>query len=310
MENPRIVMANTGIRSLPLRPDLANILTWAAQQAGVDTVRVFSGGQPSSGPRRTGSHRHDGGGAGDIQLFVKGRPVSYLDPAGRAIFSRFVTAASAAGATGIGAGPGYMGGKNSIHVGFGPPAVWGAGGRSANAPDWLRVAFDAGRANPMKPGPVSMAASAPEIAGGGRGGAAEAPVPLPRLAGGGRGGSADAPIAPIPGPAMPPPAETDVGNAFAGLGSGLSLPAGGAAELDAPTGPLQAGLAADQSAMEMRKMHDFLLPAAENTSTSGRPVPKLFGDAAANPKMAEGLFQKLFARPGLADIGGGIRIRA
>ena len=54
---------------------------------------------------------------------------------------KFVSAASAAGATGIGAGEGYMSSDGSrIHVGFGKPAIWGAGGAGGGAADWLREA--------------------------------------------------------------------------------------------------------------------------------------------------------------------------
>lgn len=144
-----VVMANkAAIRSMAIKPELMTILSYAAASAGVDEVRVMSGGQPSKGPNRTGSHRHDLGGAGDLQLIVNGKPLSFTDPDGRAVFEKFVTAAAAAGATGIGAGVDYMG-ANTIHVGFGPESTWGARGKSANAPEWLRTSFAAGRANPM-----------------------------------------------------------------------------------------------------------------------------------------------------------------
>lgn len=155
-----IVMANRGIRSMPIKPELAAILTYAAQRAGVDEVRVTSGGQPVKGPNRTGSHRHDLGGSADLQLIVDGKPVSFTDPNGQAIFSRFATAAAAGGATGIGAGLGYMGAK-TMHVGFGPEATWGAKGASANAPKWLKEAFAAGRQNPIAYADLPNATAAP-----------------------------------------------------------------------------------------------------------------------------------------------------
>jgi hypothetical protein len=46
--------------------------------------------------------------------------------------SKFVSAAVAAGATGVGAGHGYMG-PTDIHVGFGQPATWGGA-------DWIQSA--------------------------------------------------------------------------------------------------------------------------------------------------------------------------
>ena len=65
-------------------------------------------------------------------------------------------AAAAAGATGIGAGVGYMGDR-TIHVGFGlTPSdrnmlTWGAGGSSTTAPLWLQMSAQRGWQFPVVP---------------------------------------------------------------------------------------------------------------------------------------------------------------
>ena len=132
-------------RDLPIADELRRLLVHAAEAAGVDTVRVISGGQCPKGTcsKRTGSVRHDAGRAADLQLVVGGERKRFTDPAGLAIFEAFVKACAAGGATGIGAGTGYMG-PATIHVGYGTRAIWGAGGRSANAPQWLIAAVQAG----------------------------------------------------------------------------------------------------------------------------------------------------------------------
>lgn len=152
-----LVYQNQGAtRDNPVSDRLGSILTTAAQRAGIDEVRVISGGQEPRGASRenifgrygrTGSVRHDRGNAADIKLVVDGRVLDFTKPADQAIFSQFVTAATALGATGIGAGTNYMG-PQTIHVGFGAPATWGAGGKSAGAPEWLRTAYAAGQSAP------------------------------------------------------------------------------------------------------------------------------------------------------------------
>lgn len=114
------------IRTQPISDQLKSVLTQAAAAAGVDVV-VYSGGQPSKasgkGPR-TGSTRHDDGNAADLYLTKDGRKLSDTNPEDRAIMAKFVSASVQAGATGVGAGHGYMG-ESNIHVGFGKPATWG-----------------------------------------------------------------------------------------------------------------------------------------------------------------------------------------
>ena len=114
-----------GIRKLPLSTKLRSVLDQAAASVGVQAI-VYSGGQApkGSGGPRTGSTRHDHGNAADLYLVKDGRKLSDTNPEDRAIMAKFVSAAVSAGATGVGAGHGYMGPSN-IHVGFGNPATWG-----------------------------------------------------------------------------------------------------------------------------------------------------------------------------------------
>ncbi len=122
-----------GVRKLPLSARLRGVLEQAAASVGVQAV-VYSGGQApaGSGGPRTGSTRHDHGNAADLYLIKDGRKLSDTNPEDKAIMSKFVSAAVAAGATGVGAGHGYMG-PTDIHVGFGQPATWGGA-------DWIQSA--------------------------------------------------------------------------------------------------------------------------------------------------------------------------
>jgi hypothetical protein len=143
------------IRNKPISSELKQTLYAAAEAAGVEGIRITSGGQDTlgEGTRRTGSTRHDRGRAADLQLVVNGTTPTFTDQSAPAVILAFVTAAAAAGANGIGAGVGYMGNR-TIHVGFGTSVndkstlTWGAGGRSVNAPQWLRDAAEAGWATP------------------------------------------------------------------------------------------------------------------------------------------------------------------
>jgi len=122
-----------GIRKLPLSSKLRGVLDQAAAAAGVEAV-VHSGGQSpiGSGGPRTGSTRHDNGNAADLKLYKNGKLLVDTNPSDREIMAKFVSAAVAAGATGVGAGHNYMG-PDTIHVGFGKQAVWGG------AP-WIKAA--------------------------------------------------------------------------------------------------------------------------------------------------------------------------
>ncbi len=147
----------SAIRNKPITEELKGILEAAALEVGVDHVRITSGGQPGTTGRRTGSTRHDGGRAADLQLVINGRTQTFSDSSGGPVFEGFVSAAAARGANGIGAGVNYMGNR-TIHVGFGvSPSddreiAWGAKGRSVNAPAWLKRAAEEGWDNPASAG--------------------------------------------------------------------------------------------------------------------------------------------------------------
>ena len=134
-----LVYNNAGAtRNQPLSPQLVNALGFL-NDLGVQ-MNVFSGGQAATGPNRVGSHRHDFGNAADVLFSQGGRQLDWANPDDRALFQQIVQKAKAAGVTGFGAGPGYMQ-RGSMHIGFGAPGVWGAGGKGATAPDWLRAAY-------------------------------------------------------------------------------------------------------------------------------------------------------------------------
>ena len=137
------------IRRMSISDQLRAQLEFAAEKSGVQ-VGVFSGGQPSTGVMgvdRTGSHRHDNGGAADLNLFEVGpdgerRMLNWNNPADAQKMAEFTKQAVRAGATGVGAGNGYMGGRgDAMHVGGGKAVTWGPGGK----PSWLDPSWRAGR---------------------------------------------------------------------------------------------------------------------------------------------------------------------
>lgn len=140
-----VEMTQGKTRDLPIADKLRNLLIAAAQDAGVDRVVVTSGGQCAIGTcvKRIGSVRHDRGMAADLQLVQDGQTLNFTTAAGQATFARFCRTAARLGATGLGAGIDYMG-PLTVHVGYGAVAVWGKGGKGANAPAWLREACLAG----------------------------------------------------------------------------------------------------------------------------------------------------------------------
>jgi hypothetical protein len=142
-------------RNQPIAPKLKSVLQKAAAAAGIDTIDIVSGGQPGTTGATVGSHRHDGGNAADLKLIKDGVTLSFEVAAQRPVVAAFVTAAAANGATGIGAGVGYMG-EHTLHIGFGTAAVWGAGGASANAPGWLKEAVNMGVNNPDDDAPAPV----------------------------------------------------------------------------------------------------------------------------------------------------------
>ena len=142
------------IRKMPISPELKQVLQTAGREAGV-SVRVTSGGQPQApGGPRTGSTRHDLGNAADLDVISGGRVLNDNKPDDVKIKQTFVTAARKAGATGIGAGMGYMG-PEKVHVGFGTKATWGG------AP-WL-PAYAEGTKYVPKAGPAIVGERGPEM---------------------------------------------------------------------------------------------------------------------------------------------------
>jgi hypothetical protein len=143
-----IIYQNRGAtRSQPLAPELAQAMGFLPE-LGLQ-MEVFSGGQPAIGTSnaRVGSTRHDHGRAADVFFRQNGQRLDWANPQHVPIFQEVVRRAKAAGLTGFGAGPGYMQ-PGAMHIGFGAPGVWGAGGKGANAPDWLRTAYGATPAGP------------------------------------------------------------------------------------------------------------------------------------------------------------------
>lgn len=145
-------------RNRPLDPRLVDALGQVLPNLGL-TMDVFSGGQAAAGEGgpRTGSVRHDHGGAADAFFYRDGHRLDWANPNDRPIFEDIVRQGRAAGITGFGAGPGYMQ-PGSMHIGFGAPGVWGAGGKGANAPDWLRAAYGGAPAGAAPSAPASLGA--------------------------------------------------------------------------------------------------------------------------------------------------------
>lgn len=147
----RVVENTAGkTRDLPIFPRLKQILSFAGSVAGIDEVRIESGGQCAIGTcnKRVGSTRHDLGNAADLDLIKNGRVLKFTDPNDLSFFEAFVEAAASFGATGIGGDVGYMG-PTRIHVGFGSRTTWGGTNGTGSAPNWLINAATKGWNNPL-----------------------------------------------------------------------------------------------------------------------------------------------------------------
>jgi hypothetical protein len=147
----RVVENTAGkTRDLPIVSRLKQILSFAGSVAGIDEVRVESGGQCAIGTcsKRVGSTRHDLGNAADLDLIKDGRVLKFTDSSDLSFFELFVEAAASFGATGIGGDVGYMG-PTRLHVGFGDRATWGGDGGNGAAPRWLSKAATKGWSNPL-----------------------------------------------------------------------------------------------------------------------------------------------------------------
>lgn len=139
------------IRNDPINDQLANAMSFVGDM-GIE-MRVISGGQESNKPGEgTGSTRHNGGASADVDFYRNGRKLDWNSEADLPILQEIVSTAKSRGVTGIGAGDDYMG-PGRFHVGFGNPAVWGAGGKSENAPAWLKEAYNNAPSGGAIPGP-------------------------------------------------------------------------------------------------------------------------------------------------------------
>lgn len=125
-------------RNKEIVTQLEQIIIQACKNSGL-SAEIFSGGMTPQ--RRTGSDRHLNGFAADVHLFTsEGKRLNVQSQELR----NWCQQAKNAGATAIGAGVGYMG-NVGIHLDIssgntvpaGSATYWGAGGRSANAPQWL-----------------------------------------------------------------------------------------------------------------------------------------------------------------------------
>lgn len=155
-----LIMANRGAtRNDPLQPEIQNKLKAAAAATGDGIgIQVHSGGQETATEvaagvgARTGSTRHDHGGAGDLRLVRNGEVLDFNS--NRELYVKFAENAAAAGLTGIGVDEA----KGYIHAGGGKQAAWGYRGRSASSmflPEDFKQAIDRGRINPIETKPTS-----------------------------------------------------------------------------------------------------------------------------------------------------------
>lgn len=151
-------LTSGAIRNKGIDQDVMTALDYASKKNGVIAV-VGSGGQDriGTGNRRTGSTRHDDGGAADVKFMMagpdgkplldaKGKPqfVDMSTHEGRAKMSSIVADTASMGMTGFGAGRGYMG-DQTIHIGKGSVATWGA------EKGWLAESYRKGSSSPVNP---------------------------------------------------------------------------------------------------------------------------------------------------------------
>lgn len=127
-------------RNDPLAPELVNSMSFVGDM-GL-TMKVISGGQEDNKENGTGSTRHNHGNSADVDFYdANGRKLDWNNPNDVPVFQEIVSRAKANGVTGIGGADDYMG-AGRLHVGFGAPGVWGAGGKGENAPEWLKAAYN------------------------------------------------------------------------------------------------------------------------------------------------------------------------
>ena len=130
------------IRSLPLAQGLVSTIKSGLEGTGLDW-HSYSGGQPPAGRggKRIGSHRHDNGRASDgyFKDAATGKVLDGANADDRGRIAQALGKLRQAGIQGIGWGPGYMGTRN-FHIDIVSPEIWGEGGRSANAHNWVKAA--------------------------------------------------------------------------------------------------------------------------------------------------------------------------
>jgi hypothetical protein len=186
------------IRDMPISDALRHVLLVAAQEAGVDIVRITSGGQLGSSGQRTGSNRHDGGNAADLEPVARARTLDFTRAADLDTICRFSLRPRPAARPASARGVNYMG-PQRLHVGFGNGAndttqvVWGEGGAAASAPDWLRDAAQLGW-NYSAGAPVPKSAPPPPQEGEAAG------IGPPEGPGGGFAGQLDGLLDALPAP--------------------------------------------------------------------------------------------------------------
>jgi hypothetical protein len=146
-------------RNLPLATGLVSTIQRGLAGTGLNW-HSYSGGQPAkgSGGKRVGSTRHDNGRASDgyFKDAATGRVLDANNAQDRQRIAGALGKLRQAGIQGIGWGPGYMGSKN-FHLDIVSPEIWGEGGRSASAHQWVIAAAGGNVAAPgagsMPPGP-------------------------------------------------------------------------------------------------------------------------------------------------------------
>lgn len=129
--------------------EITPIVGSGGQFSKIDLAAGFKGG-------RKGSTRHDHGMSSDTRFKVNGKLLSMANPKDREIMGSIIEEGVALGLTGVGGSPKYMG-LNTIHLGMGNAATWGAyneiTGRYEPASKFVRDAYARGREryDPNKP---------------------------------------------------------------------------------------------------------------------------------------------------------------
>lgn len=140
----RIKEIHRGVRNLPLSSAMKTALTKGLQGTGVDW-NSYSGGQPSSGGNRVGSHRHDYGNGtdGDFIDSATGRVLNADNPQDRQKIALILKKLKTSGVQGFGwdsssSGRGNYMGPTRFHLDVaGPPGVWGSSKRGDSAAPWI-----------------------------------------------------------------------------------------------------------------------------------------------------------------------------